>query len=168
EHTGGRRSQGGQVRHPGLQRPGRPGQLHARGQQYLRTGGALNMRLQSGQALLELLLTLAISALVSVWAVQRWQAHLQEQQLQNWAGWLLEVRQGVQRYMDAHASELLADAAALPGYADPWSPGLAELAAQGWLPRGLSSMPLNWPGLQIQLTPQGDCPGACRLDALLL
>ncbi|MGE8546412.1 MAG: hypothetical protein ACN6OC_03115 [Alcaligenes sp.] len=126
------------------------------------------MRLQSGQALLELLLTLAISALLSVWAVQRWQAHLREQQLQNWAGWLLEVRQGVQRYMDAHASDLLAGAAALPGYADPWRPGMAELAAQGWLPRGLSSMPLNWPGLQIQLTPQGDCPGACRLDALLL
>lgn len=102
------------------------------------------MHTQKGFALLELMVATMLATLLAIWGAGRLADAAHESGVQASAAWMLSVRDGVAAYLDRYADTLYgtfpADALAGAGYADWAAPTLAELQADGLLPRGFPIM----------------------------
>ena len=123
------------------------------------------MTKQDGSLLIELGLVLMLLLGLST-GVGAWLKHKAEQQkAENLAHWMLSVQQGVQRYLDAHATQLLQtpSATVLTGFSDAWQPTVAELSQA----RFLAADSVSNDQLSIQVQPAGCAADICHLDALI-
>lgn len=95
---------------------------------------------QRGFALLELLVATLVATLLAIWGAGRLAETAHESGAQAAAVWMMSVRDGVAGYLDRYGNALHVasrfDALAESGYADWAAPTLAELEADGLLPRG--------------------------------
>ncbi len=120
---------------------------------------------QGGFTLLEMTLVAALATLTAVYALREVAAQALSATGQASAAYLSSLRSALDNHMNAHFLALSAGQPVV-GYADALQPTVAELRAQGRLPRGFPDFsPFNSPpALRVIRT---DCPGpACRLDGL--
>ena len=122
-------------------------------------------RRQRGFTLIEMTVVATVATIFAVYALREVAAQAVSATAQASAGYLSHLRSALDNHMNAH---FIALAAGQPvaGYADPLQPTIAELRAQGRLPRGFGDFsPFNIPAaLRVTRT---DCPGAaCRLDGV--
>lgn len=125
-------------------------------------------RKQAGVTLLELIVVLAVSCLIAVWASQRWMASLDDAQVRATGLWLTQLQQGLARMLVEDFDTLSSDNRhAGLSYADPWSPTVDELRSAGHLPSGFPAQGPHGVTARIDIWRTG-CPGPrCRLDGLV-
>lgn len=124
---------------------------------------------QRGFTLIELTVTLAITAILSA-SYQTWEiVTAAETTVADSTGqYLMTVRGALAQYQQDYFSQL-SSGSAIPGYANPLAPTVAELKADASrLPSGL---PAKMPGGQqalIQITRSGTCPGTtCQVNGMV-
>lgn len=127
---------------------------------------------QGGFALLELTIAVAIACLLAIWAANRL-LHDADQVAERAAGlWLVDLRRALEGVLARHGETLAGggvpvDEQGRPAYADPWSPTVEELKAQGHLAGAFSNPGPFGMRAVIKLWRGAACPGsACRLEAL--
>lgn len=127
---------------------------------------------QTGFALLELALALALTSMLLIWSADRVVHQIDDVASRAHGVWLLELKRGLDTFLTRHY-ESLADglppvnAQGQPIYADPFAPQLAELRAQGHLSAGFPDAGALGHGVAIRILRDAGCPDAgCRLDAL--
>jgi prepilin-type N-terminal cleavage/methylation domain-containing protein len=95
-------------------------------------------RLSQGFTLLEVSVVLAISVSIAIAVMRQQSAELSHERARWQANALLQVSEGVRRYMERHRVALLSANPTIAGVADALSPTIAELISLGALPAGQS------------------------------
>jgi type II secretory pathway pseudopilin PulG len=127
---------------------------------------------QSGFALLELAIAVAVATLLAIWAADRLARDVEDAAERATGRWLSEVRRALDSMLARHGDLLAAGQVTLtesgqPPYADPWSPTIAELKNDGHLPQAFPDAGPAGVRVLVRMARSGSCPGlACRLDAL--
>ncbi|WP_155807670.1 prepilin [Bordetella petrii] len=127
---------------------------------------------QSGFALLELAIALALASMVLIWTANRLVHQADDAAGRATGVWLLELKRGLDRMLERHFDSLAEGTPALgedglPLYGDLFAPRLSELKAQGHLPAGFPETGAFGQDVVIRVLRDGRCPGeACRIDVL--
>ncbi|WP_165392805.1 type II secretion system protein [Corticibacter populi] len=119
---------------------------------------------QSGFALIELGVALAIVAILAVLGAQHLVNELDDRQGEAAGSYGLAIKGALDAYMNTHATQLQSGAA-ISGFANSLSPTVEELRAAGFLP---SAYPLIDPLRRRYVTELRvtGCPGACEISAI--
>ncbi|ARP87205.1 hypothetical protein CAL13_14060 [Bordetella genomosp. 9] len=127
---------------------------------------------QAGVALIELAIAMAVVCLLVVWAADKLLHQVDEASEQAAGRWLIDMQRGLEGLLARHGAVLgegaaPADDHGRPLYADPFSPTVAELKAQGHLDGAFPERgPLAIHPI-VRIWRAGGCPGqACRVDAI--
>lgn len=121
---------------------------------------------QQGSLLIELSVVLVVLLLLGT-GLSTWLKQTAEQQkIENLAYWMLTVQQGVQRYMDTYAAQLLDHSSPEPvtGSSNVWRPTVAELIQAQFLAPDIQGSDR----LAIHINPTGCGPDACHIEALVI
>src|SRR5690606_2224003 len=127
-------------------------------------------RKQRGFALLELMIALLITTLVTVFVADRFAQRGRDAMAENHAVWMASLHQAVLRYLERHADVLIeqGETAPLVEFNDPLRPTPAELRHAGFLNPGFPLLGTRGVGARVQLLRGPDCPSdTCRLEALI-
>jgi len=123
-----------------------------------------------GFALVELVIALALSALIAMYAASALVRDSEESLAQGSATYILQVADAVQRHLLVHHHEV-AHGLDVPGTANDLQPTLAELQALGRLPKAFPVQPGSLPtrqSVRIDVLRSAACPGAdCVLTGLV-
>lgn len=121
---------------------------------------------QQGSLLIELSVVLVVLLILGM-GLSTWLKQTAEQQkVENLAYWMLTVQQGVQRYLDTYAGQLLNSSSPEPvtGSSNVWRPTVAELIQAQFLAPDIQSSDR----LTILIKPAGCGPDACHIEALVI
>ena len=121
---------------------------------------------QQGALLIELSVVLMVLLLLGT-GLSAWLKQTTEQQkIENLAYWMLTVQQGVQRYLDVHAAQLLDASSPEPvtGSSNVWRPTIDELIQAQFLAPDTQGDDR----LSIHIKPVGCGVDACHLEALVI
>lgn len=126
---------------------------------------------QRGLALIELVLAMALTLLLAVWAISTMVDTHRRQSARADAVWMLELRQAVLAFLQQYRSELVQasepGALSAQGYDNWQAPQLQQLRNDGLLPLHL---PIRAPlgDAEVRVLRQGDCPSdSCGLVGLI-
>ncbi|MBB1624986.1 prepilin-type N-terminal cleavage/methylation domain-containing protein [Achromobacter sp. UMC71] len=128
---------------------------------------------QAGFTLIELVLALALTALIAIWASNRVAHRIEDAAARSTGAWLVQVRgameQALLRHFDAWAAgQAPKSASGASLFTDSMAPTLDELRRAGALPAGFPLQSALGFGVRIGLLRTATCPGQpCRLDALI-
>lgn len=128
---------------------------------------------QGGFSLLELVLALALTAMIAIWTSSQVAHRIEDSAARATGVWLAQVRGATEQVLLRHFDPW-ADGrgpAATDGsllFADSLAPSLDELRRAGALPAGFPLQSALGFGARIQIVRTASCPGQpCRLDALI-
>jgi type II secretory pathway pseudopilin PulG len=122
----------------------------------------MSRKRQGGYVLLELALALAISTMMLTAQVGQVNRAVQEAQATATGQYMVELRDGVNKYILAN-SQALKTGVAVTGFAVPLQPTVAELLAKGFLPLGFSATSPLQLAFENKLTAAAIC-GATPTD----
>ena len=127
---------------------------------------------EGGFALLELIIVMALTALVALWGASAWMQQAEDAAAQSTGVWLLTLKKAVDQMLVRQADVLVGIVEADPkgsGYRDIWRPTLSELSAAGHLPKGFPSRSALGYEAAIQVSaPSGPClTRGCKIEALV-
>ena len=120
-----------------------------------------------------LALALALTVMAAIWASNQLAQRIEDAAARSAGVWLTQIRLAVDQVLSTHFTALAKgeaprDTQGTPLFADPWSPGLGELRAAGYLPGGFPDRSAMGFAAQVRVVRAPACPGAqCRLDGLV-
>ena len=127
---------------------------------------------EGGFALLELIIAMALASLLALWGGSFWMQQAEDAAAQSTGIWLLTLKKAVDQMLVRQADLLVGIVQPEPRgsrYRDVWRPTLAELIAEGHLPKGFPSRPAFGYEARVRVfTPQGAClTRGCKIEALV-
>ncbi len=127
---------------------------------------------EGGFALLELIIVMALTALMALWGASAWMQQAEDAAAQSTGVWLLTLKKAVDQMLVRQADVLVGIVEADPkgsGYRDIWRPTLSELSAAGHLPNGFPRRSALGYEASIQVfAPSGPClTRGCKIEALV-
>ena len=130
------------------------------------------LKREGGFALLELIIAMALASLLALWGGSFWMQQAEDAAAQSTGIWLLTLKKAVDQMLVRQADLLVGIVQPEPrgsGYRDVWRPTIAELIAEGHLPKGFPSRPaLGYEARVRVFTPQGAClTRGCKIEALV-
>ena len=123
---------------------------------------------QRGAAsLVELMIVLVLSGILSVYAVNAIQTEADEATAASTATYLVATTAAVQRYSLVNFTALQAATPVLTGFTNPNAPTMAELKNAGYLGANVNTQTPTRQGVRFDLVKTGTCPGnSCRITAM--
>lgn len=128
---------------------------------------------QGGFSLVGLALALALTSMIAIWASSQLVQRIEDAAARSTGVWLMQVRQAMVQTLERHFDALanggpLVGEGGAPSFADPFSPTVAELRTQAYLPADFPTRAALGFGARIHILRHDACPGPrCRLDALV-
>ncbi len=135
---------------------------------------AARQRRQAGFSLVGLVLALAITTAVAIWASNEVVHNIEASAARSTGAWMTQIRLAVAGVVARHSDALSkgaspVDAQGLPLFVDALRPTLAELRSHGHLPGDFPDKSAMGFGADIQITRTTTCPAEpCRLDGLII
>ncbi|WP_332613385.1 prepilin [Achromobacter sp. ESBL13] len=111
--------------------------------------------------------------MIAIWASSQLVQRIEDAAARSTGVWLMQVRQAMAQTLERHFDALanggpLVGEGGAPSFADPFSPTVAELRTQAYLPADFPTRAALGFGARIHILRHDACPGPrCRLDALV-
>lgn len=130
-------------------------------------------RRQAGFSLVGMILALAITTAVAIWASNEVVHNIEASAARSMGVWMTQIRLAVAGVLSRHAEALIQgdpplDTQGRPLFADVWRPTLVELRGHGHLPADFPDQSAMGLGADIWIARTPSCPGdPCRVDGLI-
>lgn len=128
---------------------------------------------QKGFSLIEMIVVIALTSLVSVWAASSWIQQAEDAASGSMAQWLLSVKGAVDQMLVRQADVMTGIGPGVEGggrFGDLWRPSITELKRAGHLPSSfIERAPLGYDVMIYIIRPSGPClTVGCKVEALTI
>lgn len=128
---------------------------------------------QKGFSLIEMIVVIALTSLVSVWAASSWIQQAEDAASSSMAQWLLSVKGAVDQMLVRQADVMIGVGPGVQGggsFGDLWRPSIAELKRAGHLPSSfIERAPLGYDVKIYIIRPVGPClTVGCKVEAFTI